>query len=99
MSEELKEILEERGANYGPFSGHALAAQGIKQVMQQHLEKNRQYWMLSEKEKALVNEGLSMIAHKIGRLVNGDPKFADSWVDIAGYATITNQFLNKDTTK
>jgi hypothetical protein len=29
-----------------------------------------------------------MIAHKIGRIVNGDPDHVDSWVDIAGYAQL-----------
>ena len=29
-----------------------------------------------------------MIAHKIGRILNGDPNYADSWVDIAGYAQL-----------
>jgi hypothetical protein len=33
-------------------------------------------------------EALDMICHKIGRIVNGDPNYADSWVDIAGYATL-----------
>lgn len=29
-----------------------------------------------------------MIAHKIARILNGDPDYDDSWVDIAGYATL-----------
>ena len=29
-----------------------------------------------------------MICHKIGRIVNGDPDYADSWIDIAGYAKL-----------
>jgi hypothetical protein len=33
-------------------------------------------------------EALDMIFHKIGRIVNGDPDYADSWIDIAGYATL-----------
>jgi hypothetical protein len=33
-------------------------------------------------------EALEMIAHKIGRIVNGDPDYADSWIDIAGYAKL-----------
>ena len=35
-----------------------------------------------------MREALFMIAHKIGRIVNGDPWYADSWVDIAGYAKL-----------
>ena len=33
-------------------------------------------------------ECLEMIAHKIGRILNGDPNYGDSWRDIAGYATL-----------
>lgn len=33
-------------------------------------------------------EALEMIAHKIGRILNGDPNYDDSWVDIAGYAKL-----------
>ena len=29
-----------------------------------------------------------MIAHKIGRILAGDPSFQDHWADIAGYATL-----------
>jgi hypothetical protein len=37
-----------------------------------------------------------MIAHKIGRIVNGDPRYADSWVDIAGYAKLVADRLEGD---
>lgn len=33
-------------------------------------------------------EALEMIAHKIARILNGDPNYADSWHDVAGYATL-----------
>jgi len=29
-----------------------------------------------------------MIANKLGRILNGDPNYADSWMDIAGYAKL-----------
>ena len=29
-----------------------------------------------------------MICHKIGRILNGDPDYGDSWRDIAGYALL-----------
>jgi len=34
-----------------------------------------------------------MIAHKIGRIINGDPDYDDSWVDIAGYAKLVSDRL------
>jgi len=78
----LNSILDERGTRYGKFTGHAAATQELKQVIRIHLMKN---------EKALADdqqEALDMICHKIGRIVNGDPDYADSWVDIAGYAKL-----------
>ena len=33
-------------------------------------------------------EALDMIAHKIARILNGDPNHHDHWHDIAGYATL-----------
>lgn len=38
-----------------------------------------------------------MIVHKIGRILNGDPNYADSWHDIAGYATLIDQQLTGGT--
>jgi len=37
-----------------------------------------------------------MIAHKIARIINGDPNHLDSWHDIAGYATLVEQELKND---
>jgi hypothetical protein len=33
-------------------------------------------------------EALEMIFSKLARILNGDPNYADSWIDIAGYATL-----------
>ena len=35
-----------------------------------------------------------MIQHKIARILNGDLRYADSWHDIAGYATLVDKRLN-----
>ena len=41
-------------------------------------------------------EALDMIFHKIARILNGDPNYADSWHDIAGYATLIDKELNNE---
>jgi hypothetical protein len=33
-------------------------------------------------------EALEMIAHKVGRILNGDPNYHDSWHDIVGYTKL-----------
>jgi hypothetical protein len=41
-------------------------------------------------------EALDMICSKISRIVNGDPDYDDSWVDIAGYAQLIVNSLKED---
>jgi hypothetical protein len=38
-------------------------------------------------------EALEMIAHKIGRILSGDPNHQDHWDDIAGYAKLVSERL------
>ena len=40
-------------------------------------------------------ESLDMIAHKIGRILAGDPDFRDHWDDIAGYAKLVADKCSK----
>jgi transposase len=75
-------ILAERGTKYGNFIDHARITQDLKGVMGE---------FLLDQGKRLDDdqiEALEMIFHKIGRILNGDPNYADSWIDIAGYATL-----------
>jgi hypothetical protein len=75
-----EEILEQRGAQYGKFTTHALITQRIKGYLVAGCS-----W---ENMTAGQKEALDMIAHKLGRIVNGNPNHADSWDDIAGYAIL-----------
>lgn len=75
-----EEILKERGRRYGSFDGHAKITQSIKEI----IASGESYEKCSDSQK----ESLDMIAHKIGRIINGDPNYVDSWTDIAGYAQL-----------
>lgn len=90
---DLEKVLEERGGNYGPFSGHADCSQALKKEIRYRLALNDNFSGLSGVKQHAILEGLDMIAHKIGRICNGNPTFEDSWVDIEGYAKITNKVL------
>jgi hypothetical protein len=82
----IEDTLEERGNNYGPFIGHAKITQSIKRTMH-----NTDNWDgLSDDKK----EALEMIAHKIGRILNGDPEYKDSWFDIIGYTKLVDDTLS-----
>jgi hypothetical protein len=86
---EVNSILEERGAVYGSFDGHATITQCLKSVM-----SNCGNWS-SHRLNTSQKEALEMIAHKIGRILNGDPNHIDSWIDIAGYAQLVVKELEK----
>jgi len=79
---DVSQVLTERGKRYGKFTDHAKVTQALKNVMGQHIKENPIAFADDQRE------ALSMIAHKIGRIVNGDPNYADSWIDIAGYAQL-----------
>ena len=87
-SNNIHNTLEERGKRYCKFKEHAIVTWQIKHAMQSH--KNWEALTASQKE------ALDMIAHKIGRIMNGDPNYADSWHDIAGYATLVENELNEN---
>lgn len=77
--------LEERGSRYGEFEDHALVTQNIKRSM--YDTKN---WAELDDDKA---ECLEMVAHKIGRILNGDSDYVDSWTDIIGYVRLVEKRL------
>lgn len=82
MSNNIDTTLAERGARYGTFAGHAEISQRLKGMIQ-HFAAVRACDLAPDQ-----SEALNMIAHKIARILNGDPDYVDSWVDIAGYAKL-----------
>lgn len=82
---DIQATLDERGSRYGKFKTHAEIAQMIKSVM----FNSRNDLRLEADQR----EALEMIAHKIARIINGDPNYADSWIDIAGYAKLVSDRL------
>ena len=78
--------LAERGQRYGSFDGHARITQNIKRAMQD----SPNWEGLADDQK----ETLEMVAHKIGRILNGDPNYVDSWHDIIGYTKLVETRLN-----
>ena len=79
--------LAERGARYGEYVDHARITQALKDVMRAEPK-----WV---KLAAHQKETLEMLAHKIGRILNGDPDYHDSWHDIVGYAKLSADELVK----
>lgn len=88
MTDSIEQTLQERGNRYGEFKSHAWITQGIKHTMQASPK-----WLDLQDDQM---EALDMIAHKIGRILNGDPDYIDSWHDIIGYARLVEQRLIKE---
>lgn len=72
--------LDLRGARYGMFIGVGRIAEALNAVVT--LAPN---W---DRLDADQKEAMRMIQNKTARILNGDPNYADSWHDIAGYATL-----------
>ena len=81
----IDKTLAEREKTYGDYADVALISQLIKSV----LVEGKQYHNLMSFQL----ESLDMIANKMARIVNGDPKYRDSWHDIEGYAKLMSDRL------
>ena len=80
MDTNVNETLAERGNQHGKFSENAKFSQRVKKLMR----ANPAWSRLNLQQR----EALEMIAHKISRILAGDPNHTDHWHDIAGYATL-----------
>jgi len=78
----VNRILDERGSRYGNFLDHATITYKLKEVARNFAEEKGKTFAVDQ------CEAMDMIFHKIGRILNGDPNYADSWIDIAGYAKL-----------
>ncbi len=79
-STSIDATLEQRGQRYGDFAEHARITQAIKAAM-----ADSPNWARLAPDQ---REALEMIAHKAGRILNGDSYYHDSWHDIVGYAKL-----------
>ena len=107
---DIEATLAERGARYGAFIGHAAITQVLKSAAQGTLlaslddgeffsDVNKSQKELAEKWKRLrpdAKEALDMIFHKIGRILNGDPDYDDSWRDLCGYSKLVENRIAEE---
>jgi len=80
--EAIDELLNERATNYGTFLDNARVTQRLKAVAHQFAGQHNKTFDADQAE------ALDMIFTKVGRILNGDSNHIDSWIDIAGYATL-----------
>lgn len=85
MAETVDSTLAQRGGRYGDFAEHARITHNVKRAM-----ADSPNWATLPD---YMREALEMVAHKVGRILNGDPFYADSWHDIAGYSKLVDNRL------
>jgi hypothetical protein len=90
-AQEVDAILNQRATTYGAFKYVAEIAQEIKDIVRV-ADTNRDELLAFDQREAL-----DMIASKIGRILGGDSNYVDSWIDIAGYATLVADRLQGKT--
>lgn len=76
----MTDILNEREKTHGSYASTAAMAQMLKDCM-----KNSQNWLTMDDTQ---REALDLIATKIARILSGNPREKDHWVDVAGYANL-----------
>jgi hypothetical protein len=75
-------VLDARAEQYGSFMQSADTVVRIKSIMHNAVARNEVHLYPDQLQ------ALDMIATKISRIVHGNPNHLDSWIDIAGYATL-----------
>ena len=81
--------LETRKKTHGDFTHVAYVCQSTKRLWRSFAKWDE----LSDVQK----EGLEMIAHKVARILCGNPNESDHWHDVSGYATCVEVRLPKET--
>jgi hypothetical protein len=81
------EMLVQRTNVHGEFNENSRATWDIMRVLQ----RERNWGRLSSGQK----HALYMVAHKMARIMAGDPNHPDHWDDISGYARCVSDRLRK----
>ena len=75
-------VLDARAEQYGSFMQSSDTTVRIKGIMHNAVARNEVHLYPDQLQ------ALDMIATKLSRIVHGNPNHLDSWIDIAGYATL-----------
>ena len=86
----VSKIIADRQGTHGVFRENTKFIQAVKELMRQQPNWGKMY--------AYEMEALDMFAHKMGRILHGDPHYEDHWEDVAGYAQRVVKTLKGDLT-
>ena len=85
---DIKATLKQRGGTYGPMEQNAELTQTLMKAVLRSPG--------ADKLKDMHKETIHMIFFKISRIVNGDEMYADNAHDIAGYATLLEEWIKEE---
>lgn len=91
----VAQVLQERRNTHGDFKDHARVTQDLKTLINSRINNKPSTSPTFPPPTLSMRESLDMIAHKIGRILAGNPYTKDHWVDIAGYATLVANQLDE----
>ena len=91
MAEAIEETLKTRGNVHGDFVSSAQFKDAVNSMVR--LTPN--YDCMGR----ACRQALFMIVEKMGRILYGDPHFADHWHDISGYAKLIDDAISNGTIK
>lgn len=94
---DVQETLSDRDKTHGSYPLVAQTIQDLKVYTRMADDRARKNNPDRPNLTPAQAEGLDMIMHKVGRILNGDPNTADHWHDIAGYATLNANLITKGT--
>jgi hypothetical protein len=96
MLDTISAMLVERNVTHGDYCDHAGITQAIKAVLYNSVSRRYPDRPLMHKLSDMQRESLDMIAHKIGRILAGDPNHKDHWDDIAGYSKLIADAIGRE---
>lgn len=83
----IANTLDQREKTHGKY----IQTANLTQAIMVNMEFSKNWNALSPCQK----EALHMIAMKVARILEGNPDEADHWHDIAGYAALAEDYVNK----
>lgn len=86
MTQDVQDLLTERGRTHGKYAEQAVITQQTKDLWRKHPG--------FDKLTPVQRDVLEMVAHKVGRILAGNPNFKDHWDDIAGYSMLASNEIN-----
>ena len=85
---DIRDTLKDRATTHGSYQVNACCAQDLKKIIWTHTSPGRV-------RIPAADYALEMFCNKIARIVAGNPMEPDHWRDIAGYATLVVDTLER----